>query len=129
MSLWINSPDIEARVRREAVIRGMTPADYAQHILSENLPPLWEGLANSKQTQESTANTAEPPVQPALTRGRGQIEDDPTLALFDAWELEDATDDPEELARRQQEGDELLANLAKNRLTFREVVLDDEAYD
>ena len=44
--------------------------------------------------------------------------DNAMLALFAQWDAEDATDDPEELARRQREGDELMANLAANRMNF-----------
>src|SRR5262249_10253778 len=38
-----------------------------------------------------------------------------TLALLDAWDAEDATDDPDELARREAEWEELQANLNTNR--------------
>lgn len=36
-------------------------------------------------------------------------------ALFAEWAAEDATDDPEELARRQEEGEEFMRSLARNR--------------
>ena len=39
-----------------------------------------------------------------------------TLDLFDRWAKEDATDDPQELARRQREGEEFMQNLARNRI-------------
>jgi hypothetical protein len=38
-----------------------------------------------------------------------------TRALFAAWAEEDATDDPEEIARRNQEWEELKAGLNANR--------------
>ena len=38
-----------------------------------------------------------------------------TIALLNQWDKEDATDDPEELARREQEGEEFMRNLARNR--------------
>ncbi len=51
---------------------------------------------------------------------------DPTLALFAKWAEEDRTDDPKEIARRQRDGDELLAALQANPLSFRVPVLSDE---
>ena len=42
----------------------------------------------------------------------------PTAALFAQWTEEDRTDDPEEIARRQREGDGLLARLQENRLSL-----------
>ena len=43
---------------------------------------------------------------------------DATLALLDAWDVEDATDDPDEIAARIREWEELKANLAANRLAL-----------
>ena len=48
-----------------------------------------------------------------------------TAALFASWEAEDTTDDPEELARRQRDGDELLAALNESPLSLRWVELPD----
>ena len=42
--------------------------------------------------------------------------DQATLDLLAKWEAEDATDDPEELARREREAEEFMQNLARNRL-------------
>src|SRR5206468_3027720 len=42
--------------------------------------------------------------------------DHATLDLLAKWDEEDATDDPEEIARRQREAEEFLQNLARNRL-------------
>ena len=38
-----------------------------------------------------------------------------TLDLLAEWDREEATDDPEEIARRQREGEEFMQNLARNR--------------
>ena len=38
-----------------------------------------------------------------------------TLALFDAWEAEDETNNPEEIKRRQQEFEEFMAAMNANR--------------
>src|SRR5437588_7793815 len=46
-----------------------------------------------------------------LQRDRNQA----TIELLKKWEEETATDDPEELARRQRDGEEFMRNLAKNR--------------
>ena len=51
---------------------------------------------------------------------------DSTLALFAQWAEEDKTDDPEDIARRQNEGDELLASLQENRLSLRRVDISGE---
>ncbi len=39
-----------------------------------------------------------------------------TLALFASWEAEDGTDDPEELAARNREWEELKQSLNENRI-------------
>lgn len=49
---------------------------------------------------------------------------DPTLALFAQWDAEDATDDPAEIARRQADGDALLAALRAAPLSLRSVDLE-----
>jgi hypothetical protein len=43
------------------------------------------------------------------------VPDQATIDLLRKWREEDATNDPEELARRQREGEEFMRNLAKNR--------------
>ena len=45
-----------------------------------------------------------------------RIATDPTIALLEQWDREDATDDPEELARREKEGEEFMQNLNRNRM-------------
>jgi hypothetical protein len=42
--------------------------------------------------------------------------DQATLDLLAKWEEEERTDDPEELARREKEGEEFMQNLARNRI-------------
>ncbi len=44
--------------------------------------------------------------------------EDPTLALFARWAAEDATDDPEEIARRNREWEETKTNLQANRFSL-----------
>lgn len=100
------TPTTEARLLALAERRGQTPeavidAFVAQEAAEESPSPL-EGAA---------------PAVPTLS---------PTAALFAQWAEEDRTDDPEELARRQRDGDELLAALQANPLSFRVPVLSDE---
>jgi hypothetical protein len=39
-----------------------------------------------------------------------------TIDLLNKWEAEDQTDDPEEIARREQEGEEFMRSLAQSRI-------------
>lgn len=88
-------PDVEGAPAAEARRQGTTP----------------EGLVLQDLRHRYTAEAA------PLTLSAPQ--EDPTLALFAQWEAEYATDDPEELARRQREGDELMEALEANgRMTF-----------
>ena len=93
--------------------------------LTLELPPEVEGALAGEARRKSTtpeslvleslrhryATEASPPV-PARETGS------PMLALFAQWDAEDATDDPEEIARRRQECSDLMASLAANRLNF-----------
>lgn len=40
----------------------------------------------------------------------------PTLELIEQWNAEDATEDPEEIARQQKEAEEFMESLAKSRI-------------
>jgi hypothetical protein len=80
----------DARLRAAASEQGIEPEVCAHRLLTEHLPPL-------------TADRS------------SEAEKDPTIALFEQWEAEDATDDPEEIARRIQEWEELKAGLNANR--------------
>lgn len=40
---------------------------------------------------------------------------DPTLDLIARWDAEDATDDPDEIVRRQREAEEFMQSLARSR--------------
>ena len=42
--------------------------------------------------------------------------DQATIDLLDRWEREQATDDPEEIARRQREAEEFMEGMNRNRL-------------
>jgi hypothetical protein len=81
------TPELEDRLRREALRRGLAPEDYARDLLKQHLP-------------ESR------PDRPG----------DSLKALFASWEAEDRTDDPEEIARRKRDWEELARNLDRNRV-------------
>jgi hypothetical protein len=97
MSIVINAPAVENRLQQEAVKHGVSAAEYALQILSTYLG-------------------SETVIEDSTTISR-------TLALFSAWSKEDSTNDPDELIRRQQEGDELLSALDSTPLSLRNVEL------
>jgi hypothetical protein len=82
------SPDLETRLREKAARRGQVLSDYLLSLAEADSPPLPDASA------------------------------DPAPALFAQWAAEDATDDPEELAWRNREGDELMASLRENRMNL-----------
>jgi hypothetical protein len=93
MSLTLNLPtDLENRLRLEAERRGVEPESFALSLLEKHLV---------SQT-----------VSPSNSLAR----------LFAEWDAEDATTDPQELARRQKEWEELRASLNANHGPFREPI-------
>lgn len=99
MTLTLNlPPDVETALAADARRKGTTP----EGLLLQNL-----------RRQYTIASV------PAVENYYRNKPVDPTLALFAQWEAEYTTDDPEELARREREGDELMAALEANgRLSF-----------
>lgn len=99
MTLTLNlPPDVETALAADARRKGTTP----------------EGLLLQDLRQRYSIESA--PAAENYAKNRLL---DPTLALFAQWEAEYATNDPEELARREREGDELMAALEANgRLSF-----------
>lgn len=96
-------PEMEGELAREAQRQGTTPERLALEGLRQLYMP-------------------DIPGQPAPASGIAETLS-PTLALFAKWAEEDATDDPEEIRRRQREGDELLAALRENPLSLRRLEL------
>ena len=93
--------------------------------LTLELPPEVEGALTEEARQKGTTpeililedirhRYATGISSPATVRNSGNA----MVALFAQWEAEYATTVPAELARRQQEGDELIASLAVNRINF-----------
>lgn len=69
-----------------------------------------EAARHGVEPSEYVAGLIEKAIAPPPTDNRA------TMELFARWEAEDATDDPDELARRQREGEEFMQNLNRNRL-------------
>lgn len=95
MTLTLELPlDMEGALREEARRKGTTPErlalDGLRHLFSSHAPET-------------------PPSETTLS---------PTAALFAAWAEEDRTDDPQEVARRQNEGDTLMVVLRENRVNL-----------
>ncbi len=77
-------PEIETRLKGEALRHGLAAEEYATKLIVEHLPPV-----------PNTASIAE---------------------LFARWEAEDHTDDPEEIEQRNQEAEEFIQTLNRNRI-------------
>jgi len=83
MTLTIHlTPTEEARLAAAARQKGVAPAELARELVTEHLP-----LETEKKSVESR-------------------HDDPTVALLQSWLEEDATDDPEEIRKDQEDLDE-----------------------
>lgn len=77
--------ELEDRLKAEAVRRGVSTDQVAREIIAEHLP------AARKEDRRSLSE------------------------LFARWAAEDATDDAAELARRSEETEQFMCNLARNR--------------
>lgn len=91
------TPEKETRLAAQARRAGLTPEQYVQSLID-------------RDTQKS-----------GPTQAGGAQPLSPTAALFAQWAEEDRTDDSEEIARRNQETDELLQALADHPLSFRRI--------
>ena len=100
-------PEVEGELAREAQRQGTTP----ERLALEGLRQLYPARHTTPAAPSSAGRTL-----PALS---------PTRRLFARWAEEDATDDSEEVARRQREGDELLASLRDHPLSLRRVDVSD----
>ena len=80
-------PEIETRLKEEAKRRGMEASEYAGKL-----------------------------IDAALEQKAGTLPNQATLELLAQWDKEDETDDPQEIARRQREGEEFMRSLAQSRI-------------
>ncbi len=103
------TPITETRLQELAERRGQAPEEVI------------DALVQREMSQEERVTQAQS-TQPAAYVS-------PTAALFAQWAIEDATDDPEEIARRQKEGDELLENLQKYPFSLRRADVSGEEWD
>ena len=87
-------PEVEAALAEDARRKGTTPTEMILEDLRERYVPAQEAALVS------------PPAR------------NPMLDLFAQWAAEDATDDPEEIARRNREWEETKANLEANRFSL-----------
>lgn len=92
MTLTIHiPPELESRLKSEAARLGVGEEEYAKRLLAQGLAP----------------------AQP--------VADQATLDLLAQWEAEDATDDPAEIARRQQEWEEFRKSMNEDSLSGRPI--------
>jgi hypothetical protein len=82
-------PELESRLRNEAQRRGCEPSSLAVKLIGDQLLPAH---------------------QPSVTQTQSLAE------LFAQWDAEDATDDPAEIASRNQELEEFKEAMNRNRL-------------
>jgi len=97
------TPALEARLRDEAKRQGVAPEVYAVSVLERQL----------RNGPTPLGNLAAPKPAP----GGNSLS-----ALFTEWAAEDATDDPEEIARRQREWEELKRSINANHGSYREPI-------
>ncbi len=95
MSLHLDvSPQAEAKFKAAAKQNGIEPAAFFEKIVLDYLPPM--------------PSDAQPP--PAI-----DAENAAAIAMLNQWIAEDATDDPEEIRKADEEVAELRRNLNANR--------------
>src|SRR4051812_1651666 len=80
-------PELEDRLKGEASRQGLDAATYARRLIERAL-------------------AAPPPA----------VADQATLDLLDQWERDNATDDPAEIARRNEEFERFKESMNRNRL-------------
>jgi hypothetical protein len=93
------APDVESALAEDARRKGMTPEELA--------------LDNLRRSYAVPAHE-NPIAAPSATQRPVSA----MVALFAQWEVEDATDDPEEIARRNREWEQTKANLEANRFSL-----------
>ena len=86
------TPETESRLKAEASRRGVAIAEYVGKLIEDALPV---PVAQSPTQKEAAQRTIE---------------------LLRKWERDNATDDPEEIARRQIEFEEFKEGMNRNRL-------------
>lgn len=92
MTLQINlSPELEARLKDAASREGLDEVEYARQLIEKSV-------------------SSAPPIR-----------DQATLDLFAKWDAEDATDDPDEIARRQADWEEFKKAMNEDSMSGRPI--------
>lgn len=95
MTLTISlEPELARRLIEQASREGLDVNEYVRRIVAERFP-------------------SPPPKSPISGLSPEAVA---TLKILEDWERENATDDPDELARRAKDGEEFMRNLARNRI-------------
>ena len=94
-------PQTEAWLESEALRRGMPPADLVTSVLNE-------------RASQAPGNGAAPATPQIDAKNAAAI------ALLNRWIAEDATDDPEEIRKAEEEVEEFKRNMNANRAATRE---------
>ncbi|HET6386421.1 MAG TPA: hypothetical protein VFJ58_23765 [Armatimonadota bacterium] len=117
-------PEIEERLRENASGAGLSVEEYLLRIAEQEAATSLElNSSASKPPRDSNgtavgqANRIDPAAldRLRLSTEPGAYPPGSLAEMFAQWQAEDATDDPEELARRDRELEELKANLNANR--------------
>ena len=94
-------PELEARLKTTAARAGLSPVKYLEDWI-EQIPEV--------MPDEELATLIAESQEPPKAASTGSLSE-----LFAQWRKEDETSDPDELARRDTELEELKANLNANR--------------
>src|SRR5690348_2680412 len=136
-------PEVEARFREQAAQKGMAAEDMARKIIEAafntdqrmNEPDFWLTIGGAvtaiylKQSPPPSLAELERELKrfveafyPRLAAEKPSSSQpgEATRALFAAWDDEDATDDPEEIAARNRDWEEIQAELEAHPFTLRE---------
>lgn len=90
-------PQVEAQIAKDAAARGVAVPDYLKTVIEGTVTP-----------------------QPPVVHSQEQLaKNQAAIALLEQWRQEDATDDPEEIARRQAELDEFKAAINESHTSNR----------
>ena len=87
------TPTEEAEIRTIARQTGLAPADYLKRLVKEHLPSVTTSLAPTIDEENAAA-----------------------IAQLQAWKIEEASNDPDEIHQAEADLNELILNLNRNRI-------------
>jgi uroporphyrinogen-III decarboxylase len=98
MTVTLNlKPEVQAKIVRQAAAEGKAVSDYLEKLIEETVDTEPRVLYSKEQLAKNQA----------------------ALAMFDAWDREDETEDAEEIARRQAEWEEFKKGMNENHTSNR----------